>query len=40
MLAATVDRHTRVYTYIYIHIPTDVYRVLYARIDVVYCMYK
>ena len=40
MLAATVHRHTRVYTYIYMHIPTDVYRVLYVRIDVVYCMYK
>ncbi len=40
MLTATVHRYTRVYTYIYMHISTDVYRVLYERINVVYCVYK
>ena len=39
MLAATVDSHTRVYTYIYMHIPTDVYcRMMYVLVYV-YCMY-
>ena len=39
MLAATVDRHTRVYTYIYMHIPTDVYRVfLYVLVSYIVCI--
>ncbi len=37
MLVATVDRHTRVYTYIYMHIPTDVYcRMMYVLVYILY----
>ena len=43
MLAATVDRHTRVYTYIYMHIPIMYVYIFQVRISVIYtsiyCIY-